>query len=138
MTRWFAPAALAAASAALSPVLAQSAADFPDRPITRTEVVAKVRTQFGLIDANHDGIVTPAEFEAYLAHGQATAAASPFTHVGAHWFEHNDANGDGRVTLTEAQARPLQMFDMADINKDGVVSVQERQVAMAFKSLGGK
>ena len=76
---------------------------------------------------------TPAEFQAYLAHSP-SAAANPFTHVGPHWFERNDANGDGRVTLAEAEARPLQMFDLADINKDGVVSVQERQVAMAFKS----
>jgi Ca2+-binding EF-hand superfamily protein len=139
MTKWFAPATLAAAVIALSPAAAQTGDDFPDRPITRTEVVAKVKTMFGQIDANHDGVVTHAEFSAYLDRTRATpAGGDPFTHVGPHWFEHNDADGDGRVTLAEAEARPLQMFDMADVNKDGVVSVQERQVAMAFKSLGGR
>ena len=139
MTQWFASATFAAVFVALTPAAAQNAGDFPDRPVTRTEVAAKVKTLFGLLDANHDGVVTPAEFAAYRDHGQAThAAANPFTHVGQHWFERNDANGDGRVTLAEAEARPLEMFDMADVNKDGVVSVQERQVAMAFKSLGGR
>jgi Ca2+-binding EF-hand superfamily protein len=139
MTKWFAPATLTAALVALAPAAAQTADDFPDRPIARTEVIATVRTLFAQLDANHDGVVTPAEFQAYLARTRETpAAANPFTHVGQHWFEHNDANGDGRVTLAEAEARPLEMFDMADINKDGVVSVQERQVAMAFRSLGGK
>jgi hypothetical protein len=140
MIKWFAPATFAAAFAVSVPAGAQNAGDFPDRPIARSEVVAKVKSLFGLLDANHDGIVTPAEFSAYLARRRTAAAteSNPFTHVGQHWFEHNDANGDGRVTLAEAEAHPLELFDMADINKDGVVSVQERQVAMAFKSFGGR
>lgn len=133
MLRWI---ALAAALAA--PAFAQSADDLPDRPIARAEVIATVKSQFAALDANHDGIVTPAEFAAYRARtGGAAPAGNPFGRIGAHWFEHCDANGDGRVTLAEAEARPLQLFDMADINKDGVVSVQERQVAMAFMKMGG-
>ena len=59
-------------------------------------------------------------------------------HIGGRWFERADANGDGRVTLDEALARPLQLFDLADIDRDGVVSVKERQVAMALMSLTGQ
>lgn len=134
MMKWF---ALAGTLAALTPAAARTADALPDRPIARTEVIAKVKALFGLLDTNRDGVVTPAEFHAYLAGTKATpAAADPFTHVGAHWFERNDADGDGRVTLAEAEARPLRMFDMADVDKDGVVSVRERQMAMALMSLG--
>lgn len=46
-------------------------------------------------------------------------------------FEMMDANKDGRVTLAEASARPLAMFDAADTNRDGTVTPEERQAARA-------
>lgn len=110
----------------------------PDRPIARQEVIAGVRRQFAAMDANHDGVVTMAEYEAYRARTANAAAESPFDHVGGHWFEHADAAGDGRVTLAEAEARPLRMFDMADADHDGVVSLQEQKMAMMLMSLRGK
>jgi Ca2+-binding EF-hand superfamily protein len=119
-----------------APAFAQGAADLPDRPIARTEVIAVVKRQFAAMDANHDGIVTEAEFEAYRAH-QVPGEGGPFGHVGGHWFEHADAQGNGRVTLAEAEAHPLQLFDMADVNHDGVVSVQERKMATMMMSLTG-
>ncbi len=42
-----------------------------------------------------------------------------------------DADKDGAVTLAEAQARPLAMFDRADTNRDGVVTPEERRAAWA-------
>ena len=108
----------------------------PDRPITRREVIAGVQRQFAAMDANHDGIVTRAEYD--RARTASAAPTSPFEHVGGHWFEHADAAGDGRVTLAEAEARPLQMFDMADTDHDGVVSLQEQKMAMMMMSLRGK
>lgn len=120
-----------------APAVAQAQA-LPDRPITRKEVIAGVQRQFAAMDANHDGVVSRAEFEAYRARTADAPAASPFEHVGGHWFEHADAAGDGRVTFAEAQARPLQMFDMADSDHDGVVSLQERKMAMMLMSLRGK
>lgn len=122
--------------AALIPA-AVSAQDLPDRPIQRSEVIAAVKTQFQKLDANHDGVVTPAEFEAYRTR-QAAAGGddNPFTHVGGHWFEHADPNGTGRVTLQQAQQRPLKMFDMADMNHDGVVSQSEARVALALRNFG--
>jgi Ca2+-binding EF-hand superfamily protein len=119
-----------------SPTLAQNRHDMPDRPVTRAEVIAQIKQNFDMLDANHDGVVTQAEFDAYRANAQPETGGGPFGHIGAHWFERADAKGDGRVTLAEAEARPLQMFDMADANKDGVVSVQERQAAMAMMSFG--
>lgn len=129
---------------ASAPVLAQSEADLPDRPITRKEVVAGVKRQFIAMDANHDGVVSRAEFDAYRAQQQAGspgtsgAGIAAFGHIGSHWYDRADAQGDGRVTLAEAEARPLQLFDMADTNGDGVVSLDERKVAMMLMSFGAK
>ena len=128
-------AALIAVLAA--PVLAQ---DIPDRPIRRDEVIAAVTKQFNLIDANHDGAITRAEFERFHASpaGQAASAAtSPFDHIGGHWFDHADPSGQGRVTLQMAETHPLEMFDMADVNHDGVVGVDEMKMAAAMRSLTG-
>jgi len=116
---------------------AASAQDMPDRPITRAEVIAAAKAQFQKLDANHDGVVTRAEFDAYRAR-QAAAGGddNPFTHVGGHWFDHADPNGTGRVTLQQAEQHPLQLFDMADMNHDGVISPTEARMAMALRSFG--
>jgi hypothetical protein len=45
---------------------------------------------------------------------------------GGHMFEMADANKDGRVTLQEAQAAALQHFDKADTNRDGRITPEER------------
>ena len=42
-------------------------------------------------------------------------------------FEMADANKDGRVSLQEAQAAALQHFDMADTNRDGQITREERK-----------
>jgi Ca2+-binding EF-hand superfamily protein len=122
--------------AALAPATL-SAQDLPDRPIQRSEVVAAAKAQFQKLDANHDGTVTRGEFEAYRAK-QAAAGGddNPFTHVGSHWFDHADPDGTGRVTLQQAEQRPLKMFDMADMNHDGVVSPNEARIALALRNFG--
>jgi hypothetical protein len=42
-------------------------------------------------------------------------------------FEMADANHDGRVSLAEAQAAALAHFDRADLNHDGKITPDERQ-----------
>lgn len=85
---------------------------------------------FNRIDANHDGMISRDEF---------TAAPRP-EHGGKHMagmqrgfagrmFEMADANKDGKVSLAEAQQAALQHFDRADLNRDGKLSPQERQQA---------
>lgn len=44
-------------------------------------------------------------------------------------FERADANKDGRVSLAEALAMPLAHFDKVDTNKDGTISPEERKAA---------
>jgi len=120
------------AVAAAAPVGAQ----VPDGPITRAQVEAAARRQFNRMDANRDGAVTRAEFDAYRARTADAPAGDPFGHVGGHWFERADANNNGRVTLEEASARPLQLFDMADLNHDGTVDGSERRMAEMLMGVG--
>jgi Ca2+-binding EF-hand superfamily protein len=128
---------LALLTAALLTTVA-TAQGLPDRPISRAEVIAAAKAQFQKIDTNHDGIVTRAEFDAFRASQAASGATDegPFSHVGGHWFDHADQNGTGRVTLEQAERHPLQLFDMADANHDGVVSPSEARMAMALSSFG--
>lgn len=129
---------LLAACLCLSAAGAAFAQDLPDRPIQRAEVIAAVKRQFARLDANRDGVVTRGEFEAYRAHQPAAPPGeSPFEHIGGHWFDHADPNGTGRVTVAMAAQHPLEMFDMADVNHDGTVSVEERRVAQAMSGLMG-
>jgi Ca2+-binding EF-hand superfamily protein len=135
-------AAFAAFGLASSASIAFAQLDtLPDRPIKRSEVVAVLNRQFAEMDSNHDGFISPAEFEAYRAR-QASGALpgdlGAFAHVGAHWFEKNDVNGDGRISRAEAAARPLKMFDMVDMNHDGVIGPEERKMASLMMSLRGK
>jgi hypothetical protein len=154
-------------------------------PQTRAQVQTIVQQHFAQIDANRDGAVVQAEFDAFLQKKQAERQANRSQrqgerfvqldankdgqisraefdaghadhggrgdrdarrggHGGGHkgmrgmhggrrmgpqWFAHFDANKDGRVTLQEALAKPLQRFDQADANKDGTVTPEERKAA---------
>jgi hypothetical protein len=48
---------------------------------------------------------------------------------GGHLFEMADANHDGRVSLQEAESAALQHFDRADRNHDGRITPDERRQA---------
>lgn len=50
---------------------------------------------------------------------------------GGRMFDMADANRDGRVSLAEAQAAVLAQFDRADLNHDGQVTPDERRQAHA-------
>jgi hypothetical protein len=116
---------------------------------------------FDRLDANHDGVISRAEFMAGRpeireermmimrpdAHGAIPPMppmppmdGHPGMNMGMHMhhmggmgmggfggrlFEMADANHDGRVSLAEAQAAALAHFDKADINHDGRISPDE-------------
>ena len=48
---------------------------------------------------------------------------------GGRMFERADANKDGKVSLAEAEAPALAMFDRVDTNHDGTISPEERKAA---------
>jgi Ca2+-binding EF-hand superfamily protein len=91
---------------------------------------------FDRLDTNNDGAISKVEWDARSAQrGQRMAerAGGGRRHgmgamhgFGGRMFEMADANRDGRVSLQEAQAAALQHFDMVDANRDGQITREER------------
>ena len=93
--------------------------------------------RFKAMDKNGNGEVTRAEFDAQLDQ-PAAARGDKRGRMrglgmrkgrGGGLFGLADANSDGKVTLSEALARPLARFDQADANKDGTLSREEGMAA---------
>lgn len=95
---------------------------------------------FDRFDANRDGAISRQEFEAAQAQRQQRMAQRDhdgdgrpdrkahggMRGFGGHMFQMADTNKDGRVTLQEAQSAALQHFDMVDTNRDGRITREER------------
>jgi Ca2+-binding EF-hand superfamily protein len=85
---------------------------------------------FARADGNKDGIVTRAEFDAATASGKIKLRRTAMRGSAlVRLFDVADANKDGRVSLEEAQQAALQQFDAADVNHDGVLTPDERRQA---------
>ena len=167
-----ATAVLIAGAAAIAQTQAPASPPAASKIHTRAEVQAKVAEHFARIDTNRDGFVTKVEADAVKAQrrekraeriaerrehrfeqidtnndGQISRAEFDATHaqrvagrdghrgqfrgmrMGAlhgRMFDMADANRDGRVTLQEATGAALHHFDMADANKDGQITREER------------
>jgi EF hand len=99
---------------------------------------------FERLDTNRDGSISRAEWDARAAERQQRRAARGDVRDGrrmAHgmrmfgaglrgrMFDLADADRDGRVTMAEAQQAALQHFDRVDVNRDGTVTPEERRQA---------
>ena len=139
--------------------------DKAEADTAREKMMADMRDRhFKMMDTNGDGSISRAEFDAeskmMAMHGDmpppppapnapnAPPAPPPppmmmhdggMAMMGGHgsmmmrheggMFERADANKDGRVSLAEALAMPLAHFDKVDANKDGTISPEERKAA---------
>lgn len=102
---------------------------------------------FDRIDANRDGMISRDEFARAPALRQQRMAAGGMQHrplrqpgaamrrmgggkgmagLGGHMFDMADVNRDSRVSLQEATAAAYRHFDTADANRDGQVTREER------------
>ena len=89
-----------------------------------------------LADANKDGVLTRAEFDAAVASGKikprhARMRGSQIAQL----FDSADVNRDGRLSLEEAQQAALRRFDSADVNRDGMLTPDERRQASKSERL---
>lgn len=134
----------AEADAAREQVKAKFAENRAERKEHRQERT-KLRREhsFERLDSNNDGSISRAEFDA--AHAQRDGRMAQRGAEGARrgrmlhgmmrggmhglhgrMFEMADLNKDGRVSLQEAQDSAVRHFDMADANKDGRITREER------------
>jgi len=108
--------------------------------VTRAEMRAETKRVFDLADTNKNGFMEPAEFRkrmgAVLNRTPPGSPGAPSKEEAQKMlvaaeaaFKAVDANGDGKVSLTEASKRPLAAFDSLDTNHDGVLTVAEKLAA---------
>lgn len=126
--------------------LAQHRMSMPDRG-----------AMFDRLDTNHDGVISREEFMAGQqaareehvifmvrdaraksaagqpeAHGMHMRGAAMGMGFAGRLFEMADANHDGKVSLKEAEDAALAHFDRMDLNHDGKVTPEERKQAHAL------
>ena len=117
----------------------EAKARFRDKLAERRDPAAA----FDRLDTNKDGAISREEFtqhreERIERRVERGTNAAPGAHrgmrmhrmggmMGGHMFEMADANKDGRVTLQEATDSAVRHFDMADANRDGRITPEERR-----------
>lgn len=124
--------ALLAASVAFlaSPALAQRGGDWfsaadgdGNAVVTRAEFLHYRDANFGRLDRNGDGVVSPADVPR-LASARPEAFARLTEGLGG-----ADRNGDGAISRAELAQAPPMMFERADANSDGQVTTAEYDAA---------
>jgi Ca2+-binding EF-hand superfamily protein len=109
-----------------------------DGKITQAEATAtRAKRRRSLVvkaDANKDGVVTRAEYNAAAASGKIKVRhAAMRGSLIVRLFDGADLDKDGRVSLSEAQQAALKEFDSGDTNHDGVLTPEERRQAAKAK-----
>ena len=109
-------------------------AELAARPTARKSSTGKHRVAGSSLlaraDSNKDGILTRAEYQAAVANGKIKSRHGKMRGSSlVRLFDSADANKDGKLSLDEAQKAALQQFDSADLNHDGVLSPEERRQA---------
>ena len=84
---------------------------------------------FARADVNKDNVITRAEFDAMGQQIKARMEKAATTKGEMRMFDQADANKDGKVSLAEMQQAALTRFDRMDLNHDGKITPEERQQA---------
>lgn len=109
------------------------------RRMTRKADPARRAQAFDRLDANRDNMISRDEWaRAEAMRGQRQAARGEGApgagqrmamrgRMGGAMLRQADTNNDQRITLQEAESAALQRFDRADADRDGRITVEERQ-----------
>lgn len=100
-----------------------------DGVLTRAEFDAGRAAQFARLDADNNGQVTREEMRAGRGERGEGGRRGGRGHRGGGpggGLAGADANNDGNITRDEFLARPLEMFNRLDANHDGVIQASER------------
>jgi Ca2+-binding EF-hand superfamily protein len=99
-----------------------------DNVVTRAEFDAGRAAHFTQSDSNHDGALSRDEMRAAHRTMRETHRGDGDEHGGrrGHRLDRADANHDGRITRAEFLAGPTAMFERMDANHDGVLAGDER------------
>lgn len=99
-----------------------------DGVLTRAEFDAGQDAMFARLDSNHDGQLSREERRAHRGdrHGGRRGHGRGGPGGPGFGLERADANNDGNITREEFLARPNEMFDHLDQNHDGVIQASER------------
>lgn len=95
---------------------------------------------FAMLDTDKNGSLSKEEFTAPPAHAEGMRGHMRGGHhmkhhggmgmrMGGAMLERADANKDGKVSLAEAQAGALAMFDKVDTDRNGTISPEEHKAA---------
>lgn len=93
-----------------------------DGVLTRAEFDAGREARFAQQDANHDGQLTREEMREGRGHHRGGRGGRG----GFHNLRGADANNDGNITREEFLARPIEMFQRIDADGNGVITEAER------------
>ena len=105
--------------------------------ISREEAKAlpMIAKHFDEIDANHDNQLSPEELRAFHEKMAAQHEQMREQRFAEH-FRRMDTDGDGRISLAEAQANAphlAQRFQQIDANGDGFITPEELKAALAHR-----
>jgi hypothetical protein len=123
-------------TATLAAVSTTGAAFADPLPVHRSDVQARAEEMFDKADANHDGMMTRAEYHAVLA---AIVKAKGDTPTAKGWamvdaqFDAVDQAHTGRISRASFVAAALAHTDGADLNHDGTVTPAEARKAASIK-----
>jgi Ca2+-binding EF-hand superfamily protein len=122
------------AIAHISPVLVRDG-------ITRQQAMQRADRLFDLLDVNHDGLLTRSEAEragAQMRAQRASSGTDVAPGIGGHtarYLEHRFA-GARSITREQFERGMLAHFDQMDLNRDGVLTADEREQTAASRSQG--
>ena len=111
-----------------------------DGKISKEEVPAPLQPMFENLDANKDGFLDKAEMDAMRSRrgGGPGGGGAPGGGGGRGGnLMSNDKNGDGKVSRDEAPEFMQTFFDRLDANSDGFVDQTEAEAARQRSSGGG-